>query len=437
MITTLEDYNKRVNEAVENDLLMFNTNLLIKEYMSVYEYFELYKDEFYKNQELEFKDEFLKLIPQKKAFCVHHEFLIKCEIIQNKNSSYIKRCLNDIHAKLDVDYCIIKTAKKYISGTKYKNNYYLTPKSFKKILMRSPKTEKYADYYLMIEDSMNAYDAYQLLYKNMLISSQNKLLLSKDAKIDNLIKMTEQLVNDNKELKNDNKELKNNTEKIIGLNVELNDKVDKMQIDIDKLINLVKLALSDRVKLINSISEDIPETKFLIMYVLKDKTKEDKNLFIALRYCEIKLISSSIAQLKKKAINKDLDIVSLYNFGPVLENVLTIQAICKKIKCINKNHKQTLDYINNDEYNNILEQIIKLFNENKDKKLKIIVNEDKELNKYENAFDEFKKQDKQFNTEIVDVLNLYLKEKLFKNVSFRSKRACKDIKDIYDDLKNN
>ena len=48
-------------------------------------------------------------------------------------------------------------------GGKPKQNYLLHPDAFKKCLIRSLKTDKYADYYILLEKCIKCYNEYQLI----------------------------------------------------------------------------------------------------------------------------------------------------------------------------------------------------------------------------------------------------------------------------------
>jgi len=79
--------------------------------------------------------------------------------------------------------------KKYKDGEDYKtrnvaglgnNNktyhrieYYLHPETFKKCLMRSKNSDKYADYYLLLEKSIKYYHEFQLAYKDKLFNMKD------------------------------------------------------------------------------------------------------------------------------------------------------------------------------------------------------------------------------------------------------------------------
>jgi phage anti-repressor protein len=102
--------------------------------------------------DLSFIDEFIELV-SKDECCIHHNMLEKYGISNLKGGSKdIKRILDQNEFIENEDYLLSKVAEQLLSGTKYKNEYFLHPESFKICLMRSQKTRKYAKYYLLLEE---------------------------------------------------------------------------------------------------------------------------------------------------------------------------------------------------------------------------------------------------------------------------------------------
>jgi hypothetical protein len=78
-----------------------------------------------------FIDEFIELV-NKDDCCIHHNMLEKYGICNIKGGSKdIKRILEQNEFIENEDYLPSKVAEQLLSGTKYKNEYYLNPKSFK------------------------------------------------------------------------------------------------------------------------------------------------------------------------------------------------------------------------------------------------------------------------------------------------------------------
>jgi phage anti-repressor protein len=136
------------------------------------------------NIDISFIDEFIELV-SKDNCCIHHNMLEKYGICNIKGGSKdIKRILEQNEFIENEDYLLSKVAEQLLSGTKYKNEYYLHPESFKICLMRSQKTRRYAKYYLLLEKCIKYYNDYQIeLNKKYIIKLKNKIV-DKDDKID-------------------------------------------------------------------------------------------------------------------------------------------------------------------------------------------------------------------------------------------------------------
>ena len=87
-----------------------------------------------------------------------------------------------------------------LTGTKYKNEYYLTPECFKLCAIRSQNKKLYARYYLLIEVSITYFSEYQLKLEKKyniefkekiseqknIINEQKNIINKQDNKIDKL-----------------------------------------------------------------------------------------------------------------------------------------------------------------------------------------------------------------------------------------------------------
>jgi len=112
-----------------------------------------------------------------------------------------KKKLKNDGFKKDVDYIIRKKVEPVNQGgTVTSNEYMLKPDVFKKILIRSTKCEKYADYNIYLEKCVKYYNEYQIeLNKKYVIKLCDTSVVSqKDDKIDELIKKVDTLCIENK-----------------------------------------------------------------------------------------------------------------------------------------------------------------------------------------------------------------------------------------------
>ena len=143
--------------------------------------------------------------------------LQKYEIISlNKGTTDIKRILEQNNFIENEDYLLRNVAQQFLSGIKYKNEYFLHPESFKICLMRSQKTRKYAKYYLLLEECIKYFNDYQIeLNKKYIIKLKNKIV-EKDDKIDHLENKLNTIIKNNEDLiKQNNKILKNNEDLLL------------------------------------------------------------------------------------------------------------------------------------------------------------------------------------------------------------------------------
>jgi ElaB/YqjD/DUF883 family membrane-anchored ribosome-binding protein len=160
------------------------------------------------NIDLSFINEFLELINKNKC-CIHHNMLKKYGVIKDGNtSSIIKRLLEQYEMKEHQDFELYNVVQPNINGRGVikSNEYYLHPRAFKKCLMRSLKTQKYADYYLLLEECIKYYNDYQIILQQKYIiklkdkNKENKIIIQqqfdtikiKDDKIDELKEMLKQ-----------------------------------------------------------------------------------------------------------------------------------------------------------------------------------------------------------------------------------------------------
>ena len=92
-----------------------------------------------------------------------------------EGTHHIKRIFEQYEFKENKDYLLAKVGEQLLSGTKYKNEYYLHPRAFKICLMRSLKTKKYAKYYLLLEECIKYFNDYQIdLNKKYIIKLKEK-----------------------------------------------------------------------------------------------------------------------------------------------------------------------------------------------------------------------------------------------------------------------
>jgi hypothetical protein len=165
----------------------FNTYLSDKlRNVKLNEYFSLIQSQFYSELDISFMDYFLELIPKKDEICVEHQKLLEYGIINTKRSNDIKDCIDKCNAIENIDFLSFAERSAKPKGGRPTINYKLTPKLFKLCLMRSIKENKYANYYLVLEECFYYYQEYQIMYQKVLLSGKDKKLDEMKAQIDEL-----------------------------------------------------------------------------------------------------------------------------------------------------------------------------------------------------------------------------------------------------------
>ena len=203
----IENYENPLDKFNKQLLNQTNTQLSMQEYMD-----KVIKSDIYNVENFDFMNVFMYLIPIKKP-CINAKYLWKCGVLTGRYDTYlIKRKLENIKKVLVIapkdGLCLIGSNSL---------EYYLTPKLFKKFLMRSKNTDVYADYYQFLEDCVYYYSQFQHLYKD-------RQLQLKDDKIDNLEKL---IKSQSLSIENFKQEAMGEIKKSAAENQEINKKLDK------------------------------------------------------------------------------------------------------------------------------------------------------------------------------------------------------------------
>jgi hypothetical protein len=159
---TLNDFNEH----------LVNNNVLI----DLAEYIENTNKGHFKC-DISFMKDFMTLVHET-GFVIRHSRLQTTGVIaQDVSSSRIKDCLQSNFLVEGIDYNLLEPELQQDlkqHGGNNKNVYMLTPRAFKKCLIRSKNTQVYASYYLMLEEAIVWYMKYQLEL------NQKCMLLTKD-----------------------------------------------------------------------------------------------------------------------------------------------------------------------------------------------------------------------------------------------------------------
>jgi len=147
------------NQEIAN----FNQELLKNNSdINIIDYIKLVNDQFFKI-DISFIDDFMDLVG-KNNFIIHHDMLFKYEVLTKNEdtTTNVLKMLNTNDFKMQTDYITSPDPAGSDRPHVLKNNYYLKPKTFKKILMRSLKTQKYADYYLFLEEIISHFNDFKI-----------------------------------------------------------------------------------------------------------------------------------------------------------------------------------------------------------------------------------------------------------------------------------
>ena len=138
---------------MNNQIKDFNQMLVDEKIdISIIDYVIEINDKFF-NIDISFINDFMDLV-DKDECCINHELLFQYGITQlTAGSIDVKKIIERNDGILGSDYMVSQLAERII--------YVLHPTFFKKILLRSRNTDKYADYYLLLEKCIKYYCEYE------------------------------------------------------------------------------------------------------------------------------------------------------------------------------------------------------------------------------------------------------------------------------------
>ena len=172
---------------------MINQNMQIQEFnhklvedkidISIIEYVIELNEKFF-NIDIHFIDDFMDLV-DKDECCINYELLIKYGITSMIGGiGDIKKIIERNDGVEGTDFYLSQLA--FRDDYSHKISYVLHPTFFKKILIRSRNTDKYADYYLLLEKCIYFYNQYEKLKLEEKINEINKFKVLKLEKSDTL-----------------------------------------------------------------------------------------------------------------------------------------------------------------------------------------------------------------------------------------------------------
>ena len=276
----IQEYNKYL---VDNDI-----KLNIKEY--AYKLNKLiYKQDF---GHVEF---FMDLVGKNEMF-IHHSKFKEYDIITTDKSSDVKRLLDQYNYKEGEDFELRNVAQlRPQGGISNKNEYILHPRVFKRCAIKAKNTDRFAVYYITIEEIVKYFHDYQLLFlqkqlsmKDDKIDEQTILIKQQSYKIDQLLNRSDKILNKLTDVENELVDVK---EELTETNTILSDTNVKLDV-----------VLEDRVMI-----KDVLPRQLQTFLILKTDDEKYKMVYGSNTYInsEIKKIYSiEFDQLQQDKINK-------------------------------------------------------------------------------------------------------------------------------------
>ena len=142
------------------------------------EFFGNVHNQFYPEMDVSFMDYFLEIVDRDGEFVVPHSKLLEYGIMTSTQSNDVRVKLNGLGLVKEEDYILRDVSENSKSGPGAPSKHYtLTPKAFKKCLMRAQRRANqpvdpviYVDYYLLLEDIFKLYGMclFRLFFMNCL-----------------------------------------------------------------------------------------------------------------------------------------------------------------------------------------------------------------------------------------------------------------------------
>ena len=112
--------------------------------------------------DITFVNDLLLLIYEDEC-CIHHDMLYKYGVLSEHDTHDVKRLFEQYKFIENEQYIINREDVGNKKVGRPQLTYMLHPDAFKKCLISSLKTDKYADYYILLEKCIKHYNEYQLL----------------------------------------------------------------------------------------------------------------------------------------------------------------------------------------------------------------------------------------------------------------------------------
>ena len=329
------------NDFLSDNLIEYDINT----------YFTKIHELFNNSTDISFMEYFLSLIDKKDEFCVEHTKLIEYGIIGDNRSNNIKRCIEDYDFVENTDYlgfAAERSAAKKRGGHNAKN-YKMKPHVFKMCLMRSKNENKYAKYFLELEECFYYYQDYQIKYQKKIINGISKENKSLHSKIDELLKYAKNTneklddANDNiNEMKDDIENLTDKVEEVRDEFREQTEHINPPPEDDDNIHMFVLLQYpneNNKFRIIRGQSKHLDKSITQDMNIVIDKRYHPNPIdaFTALKNKIKKLDKEEVKKIKDSYKNKT---ITREDKNDLLEDNRNSPAISIKYNTININYKK-------------------------------------------------------------------------------------------------
>lgn len=279
--------------------MTFNTISEINNYMiqnncniTMIDYIKLINEKLNKNIDLTFMDYYLSLINKENKYCVNIKmyYVLKTIITKNINNEEISDNDRDINnytqpsnnLKRILDNNSLIVNKDYIEQTNNNSNsrggsnridYILKPNTFKIMMINinNARTDNinikqiFTNYYLFLEYCIKNYNDYQLLSLNKKIEKLDNIIINKDDKISKLendiqtlIKMNGHVIKNTDNILNKNDYLINQNKKILKQNDNLEHEITETRYIFEEGIQDVQAAINEHL-VTNNVNPENPQ----------------------------------------------------------------------------------------------------------------------------------------------------------------------------------
>jgi hypothetical protein len=161
-MNNLEQFNKECND--------------LQRELSLEDYFNEVNDNISKDLSIQLSELFE--FSRKKGFSIHHDNLIKYELINSDDINQIKSYLRSQNLIENINYIVENNDQKL--------NIMLTRDAIKKCLMRAEHADKYCDYYLLLDKIFFYYNEYILKMKDYEIERNRVKITSLQTRLDKI-----------------------------------------------------------------------------------------------------------------------------------------------------------------------------------------------------------------------------------------------------------